>query len=130
MCTFEDFLCWYKNEDLVPTLETMQRMVDFYHNEAIHMLKLGCTLPNLAKFCFHKSATAKFHPLTEIDKNLLEKTREEMVGGPPIVFTRKTVVEETFTWDATNFCERFVGIDASFFSMCQATPAGLYMRWE
>ena len=25
MCTFEDFLRWYKNKDVVPTLEAMQR---------------------------------------------------------------------------------------------------------
>ena len=49
------------------------------------MLKLGCTLPNLANICLHKSTDAKFYPFTEGDKDLLEKIRD-VVGGPSIVF--------------------------------------------
>ena len=60
------------------------------------MLKLGCTLPNLANICLHKSTDAKFYPFTEGDKDLLEKIREDVVGGPSIVFTRKAVVDENF----------------------------------
>ena len=29
MCTFEDFLRWYNNKDVVPTLEAMQKLLDF-----------------------------------------------------------------------------------------------------
>ena len=96
MTTFKDFLRWYNNKDVVPTLEAMQKMIDFYHNKGIDMLKLGCPLPNLANICLHKSTRAKFYPFTETDKDLLEKIREDMVGGPSIVFTRRAVVDETF----------------------------------
>ena len=71
-------------------------MIEFYHNKGIDMLKLGCTLPILATFCLHKSTDSTFYPFTESDKDLLEKTREDMVGCPSIVFTRKAVVDETF----------------------------------
>ena len=54
MCTFKDFLRWYNNKDGVPTLEAMQKMLVFYHKKGIDMLKLGCTLPNLARICLHK----------------------------------------------------------------------------
>ena len=37
------------------------------------MLKLGCTLPNLANICLHKSTDAKFYPYTEEDKDPLKK---------------------------------------------------------
>ena len=56
-----------------------------------------------------------------------------MVGGPSIVITRKTVVDQTFVWDSTNWCNSIVGIDATHlypFSMCQAMPTGLYTGWE
>ena len=33
MCTFKDFLRWYNNKDVVPTLEAMQKMVAFYHKK-------------------------------------------------------------------------------------------------
>ena len=96
MQNFSDFLKWYNNKDVVPTLEAMQKMIDFYHNKRIDMLKLGCTLFNLANICLHKSTDSKFYPFTESDKDLLEKIREDMVGGPSIVFIRKAVVHETF----------------------------------
>ena len=51
MCIFKDFLRWYNNKDVVPTLEAMQKMLFFYHKKGIDMLKLGCTLPNLANIC-------------------------------------------------------------------------------
>ena len=56
-----------------------------------------------------------------------------MVGGPPIVLTRKAVVDETFIRKSSNLCKSIVGIDASQlypYSMCQPMPTGLYTRWE
>ena len=60
MCTFKDFFRWYNNKDVVPTLEAMQKMVDFQQNKRDDMLTLECTFPNLANTCVHKSTTAKF----------------------------------------------------------------------
>ena len=40
-CTFKNFLRWYNNKDVVPTLEAMQKMLAFYHKKGIDMLKLG-----------------------------------------------------------------------------------------
>ena len=85
---FSDFLKWYNNKDVVPTLEAMQKMIEFYHNKGIDMLKLGCTLPNLANICLHKSTDSKFYPFTESDKDLLEKIREDMVGGWKMEYTQ------------------------------------------
>ena len=108
-------------------------MIAFYHDKDIDMLKLGCTLPNLANICLHKSTDAKFYPFTEGDKDLLEKIGEDVVGGLSIVFTTRAVVDETFMRKSTNLCKSIVGIDASQlyrYSMCQPMPAGLYTRWD
>ena len=97
------------------------------------MLKLGCTLPNVANICLHKSTDAKFYPIREEDKDLLEKYQEDVVGGPSIVFTRKAVVGETFIRKSTNLCKSIVRIDASqlyLYWMCQPMPTGLYTRWH
>ena len=131
MKSFKDFLMWYNNKDVVPTLEAMQKMIDFYHQKEIDILKLGCTLPNLANICRHKSTDSKFYPFTESGKDILEIIREDMVGVPSIVFTRKAVVDETFIRKSTNLCQSIVGIDASQlcpYSMCQPMPTGLYTR--
>ena len=130
---FSVFLKWYNTKDVVPTIEAMQKKIEFYHNKGIAMLKLGCTLPNFANICLHKSTDSKIYPFTESDKDLLEKIREDMVGGPSIVFTRKAVVDKTFIRKSSNLCKSIVGIDASQlypYSMCQPMPAGLYTRWE
>ena len=92
------------------------------------MLKLGCRLPNLANICLYKSTSTKFYSFTETDEDLLQKIREDMVGGPSIVFTRKAVVDETFIRNSGNICKSIVGIDASQlypYSMCQPMPTGL-----
>ena len=98
------------------------------------MLKLGCALPNLTNICLHKSTNYKFYPFCENDKDLCEKIREDMTGGPSfIVLTREAVVDEAFSRNSSNFCKSVVGIDASQlypFSMCQEMPTGLYTRWE
>ena len=63
----------------------------------------------------------------------MEKIREGMVGGPSIVFTRKAVVDETFSRKSTNLCKSIVGIDASQlypYSMCQPMPTRLFTRWN
>ena len=128
MSSSKDFLRWYNNKDLVPTLEAMQKMIAFYHGKDIDMLKLGCTLPNLANIGLHKSIDAKIYPFTEGDKDLLEEIREDVVGGPSIVITRKAVVDETFIRKSTNICKSIVGIDASQpypYSMCKPMPTGL-----
>ena len=132
MSSFKDFLRWYNNKDVAPTLEAMEKMSVFYHDTDIDMLKLGCTLPNLANICLHKSTDAKFYPFTEGDKDLLEKIREDVVGGPYIVFTRRAVVG-TFIRKSTNICKSIVGTDASQlypYSMCQPMSTGLYTRWD
>ena len=35
-----DFRKWYNNRDVVPTLEVMQKMIEFYHNKRIDILNL------------------------------------------------------------------------------------------
>ena len=132
MSSFKDFLRWYNKKDVVPTLEAMQKKIAFCPGKDIDMLKLDCTLPNLANICLHKSTDANFYPFTKRDKDLLEKIRKDVVGGPSIFFTRKAVVDETFIRKSTNICKSKVGIDASHlypYSMCQPMPTGLYTRW-
>ena len=105
---FSDFLKWYNNKDVVPTLEAMQKMIEICHNKGIDMPKLGCTLPNLPSNCLHKSTDSKFYPFTESDKDLLAKIREDEVGVPSIFFTRKAVVDETFLHKSTTCADHLL----------------------
>ena len=69
------------------------------------MLKLGCTLPNLANICLQKSTGYKFYPFFLGDSDLLEKIWEDMTGGPSIVFTRKAVSNEKFIQKTNHLCK-------------------------
>ena len=97
------------------------------------MLKLVCTLPDLANICLHKSTEAKPYQFREGDEDLMEKNREVVFGGPSTVLTRKTVVDETFIRKCTNICKSIVGIDASQlypYCVCQPMLTGRYTRWD
>ena len=131
--SFKDFLRWYNNKDVVPALEGMQKMVEFYHNKGIYMLKFGCTLHNLANIRLHTSTSAKFCRSTESNEDLHSKVCADMGGGPSIVFTRKAVVGETHIRKSTNVCKSIVGKDALQLycnSMCQPMPTRLQIWYE
>ena len=135
MRSFKDFLRWYNNKDVVPTLEAMQKMIAFGHIKDIDMLKLGCTLPNLANNYLHKSTDAKTYHFTEGKNDLLAKNWnwKDFDGGLSFVFTRKAVVNETFIRKSTNICKSVDRVDASQlyrYSMCEPMPTGLYTLWD
>ena len=88
--TSKDLLHYYSNKDVVPTLEAMQNMLYFYHKKGTDILKLGCTLPNLAIIYLHKSTASKFYPFIKSNKDLLLKIREHMLGGPSIFFDKES----------------------------------------
>ena len=89
MITFKDFLRWYNNKNVLPTLKAIQKVIDFYRAMGTDMLKLGCTLPNFASvflFFLQKSTNHKFYPFFEGDKDVFEKIRKDVTDGPSIFF--------------------------------------------
>ena len=130
---FKRFFTLVQQQRRYPNTQSNAKRLAFYHKKENDMLKLGCTLPNLANICLHKSTRAKFYAFTETEKDLLQKIREDMVGGPSIVFTRTAVVDKTFIRNSESICKSIVGIDANQlypYTMCQPMPTGLYTRWE
>ena len=71
MLSFKDFIRWYNNKDVVPTLEATKKMIDFYYSKRIDMLNMDCTLPSLANICLHSSTNVKFYPFPPRYKDLL-----------------------------------------------------------
>ena len=73
MKVFKVFLKSYNKKYVDPTLEAMQKMIQFYHNKGIDMLKLGCTLPNLAKYVFTNLQITKFIHFAKVIKTCVKK---------------------------------------------------------
>ena len=92
METFQDFFEWYNNKDVVPTLEALQKMLQFYHQKGIDMLKLGFTLPNLANRILRSSIPLEFFPFNQKVESLVDYIPEWLTGGPAIIFKRYTRV--------------------------------------
>ena len=91
----------------------MQKTVEFYHSKGIDILKLECTLPNMANVGLHGCTKAKFYPLTKNDNDLPPKVQEDVVGGPSVVCTCKTLVPKINIHKSTEVYDSFTGIDAS-----------------
>ena len=130
MCTFKDFLRWYNNKDVVPTLGAMQKMVAFHHKKGIDMLKLGCTLPNLANICLHKSTSAKFYPFTETSCKRFEKIwLVDLLSSSHVKLLSMKLssgIQEIFV----NLLLAFMQVSCILILRTSPMPTGLYTRWE
>ena len=97
MKSFKDFLRWYNNKDVVPTLETMPKLIEFYHQKEIDMLKLGCTLPSLANSCQHKSTESNFTLLLEAIKTGWRRSVKISLVVPPLSLHAKPWLKKLLT---------------------------------
>ena len=97
------------------------------------MLRLGCSLLNLANICSQNSADAEFYSITEIDGDLLETIQKDVGGGLFTVFTPKGVVDQTNFQKCKNICKAIVGFNASQLYpslMCQSMPTCFYTHCD
>ena len=113
MSSFKDFLRWYNNKDLLATLEAMQKMIAFYHEKDKDMLKLGCTLPNMANICLHKSTDAKLYPFTGPDKDLLKKIEKMLLVVFLWFLHAKRLLMKVYSEISANISKSVAGIDAA-----------------
>ena len=108
--SFKDLLRWYNNKDDVPTLDAMQKTIVFYHDINIDMLKLGCTLPKLAKICLHKSTDAKLCQITEGDKDLLEKFEKMLLVADLSFLHAKQLLMEPLSESLQTYANILLGL--------------------
>ena len=73
MSTFKIFALVDRWKFVVPKLEAVQKMLDFYHKNRNDMLTLESTLPDLANCCSNKPTNAKSYASTGSDTEFLEK---------------------------------------------------------
>ena len=96
MTTLRDLLVWYNNLDTQPFLSALENQVRCFSKEFnLDMLKDGWTIPSLTMKYLFKSALANpnhkwlYFSLPEPKEATYHTLlREQMVGGPSIVFTR------------------------------------------
>ena len=133
--SFRDFLMWHNNEDVVSTLEAMQKMIEFYHQKEIAKLNMVCTLHNLAKTCLHKSTDSKFHPFTETTKTCWRRFVKAWFLVPPLSLHAKLWLTKLLSANQ-RICTSQLSAKTQAnsvripYSLCQPMPTGLYARWN
>ena len=101
--TFADFLKWYNDLDVTPMLQAIENMNDFYKNICIDFIHQAISLPGVAmRVCFNSitDSAAEFHLFNSKNKDIYHLFKENIVGGPSIIFNQyheagKTLFEIT-----------------------------------
>ena len=138
MSTFKDFLVWYNNLDVVPFLEAVEKMSQFWQERKIDMFKDGISVPGLTlKYLFsYLSPQTYFSLFDKANSDLYHLIRDNNTGGPSIIFHRyheagKTKIRETERGHAAKLCQKIVGHDANalyLWAVMQNMPTGSYTR--
>ena len=138
MSTFKDFLVWYNNLDVVPFLEAVEKMSQFWQERKIDMFKDGISVPGLTlKYLFsYLSPQTYFSLFDKANSDLYHLIRDNNTGGPSIIFHRyheagKTKIRETERGQAAKLCQKIVGYDANalyLWAVMQNMPTGSYTR--
>ena len=90
MKTLADFLEWYNNKDVVPFLEAIETQSRFYRERGIDMLKDGIGVPGLTlRYLFKNIPSDTYFTLfSKRSKDIHTLIRQQLVGGPSIIFNR------------------------------------------
>ena len=138
MKTFEDFLVWYNNLDVVPFVKAVEKMSQFWRERKIDMFKDGILVPGLTlKYLFsYLSPQTYFSLFDQANSDLYHLIKDNNTGGPSIVFHRyheagKTKIREAEKGQAAKLCEKIVGYDANalyLWVLTQNMPTGSYTR--
>ena len=138
MQTFEDFLVWYNNLDVVPFIEAVEKMSQFWRERKIDMFKDGISVPGLTlKYLFsYLSPQTYFSLFDQANSDLYHLIKDNNTGGPSIIFHRyheagKTKIREAEEGEAAKPCEKIVGYDANalyLWALMQNMPTRSYKR--
>lgn len=98
MKTFEDFLKWYNNLDVGPFVEAVENLQKYYFERHIDVFKKSISVPGVARrllFDTGRRAGASFALFDEANKDLYFTIKNNLVGGPSLIFHRYREAGET-----------------------------------
>ena len=135
MTPFRDFLEYYNNLDVGPFVQAVEKMQQFYFNHHINLFKVAVSVPGIAhRWLFQTAHEPKtsFSLIQPQDDDLYYIIKQNIVGGPSIIFTRDAKVGRTFIRNnPTCPCASIVGYDTNALYLdCidKAMPCGGYVH--
>ncbi|VDI57816.1 Hypothetical predicted protein [Mytilus galloprovincialis] len=135
MSTFRDFLVWYNNLDVGPFVQAVENLQKIYFERDIDLFKTSISVPGLARrmlFDTGRQAGASFALFDEANSDLYFTLKNNLIGGPSIIFNRHHEVGQTFIRsDFTRPCQKILGFDANalyLYCIDQEMPTGSFVR--
>ena len=133
MTTLRDFLVWYNNRDVTPFLDAIAKQAGFYKHQNIDMFKDGISVPGLSLLhLFHDLPNdTYFTVFNRTNSDLHELVKDNIVGGPAIIFHRYHEKDVTKIRGGGETCRSIVGYDANalyLWALMQDMPTGWYVR--
>ena len=133
MKTMRDFLVWYNNRDVIPFLQAIDKQFAFYQQHNIDMFKDGISVPGLSLLHLFNDLPndTYFTVFNRTNSDLHELVKDNIVGGPAIIFHRYHETDVTKIRGGGETCRSIVGYDANalyLWAIMQDMPTGWYTR--
>ena len=133
MKTMRDFLVWYNNRDVIPFLQAIDKQFAFYQQHNIDMFKDGISVPGLSLLHLFNDLPndTYFTVFNRTNSDLHELVKDNIVGGPAIIFHRYHEKNVTRIRGGSEPCRSIVGYDANalyLWAIMQDMPTGWYTR--
>ena len=133
MTTMRDYLIWYNNRDVEPFLEAIAKQATFYHDRHIDMFKDGISVPGLSLLYLFNGLPpdTNFVNFNRTNSDLHQLVKDNIVGGPAIIFHRYHEKDVTKIRGGNELCSAIVGYDANalyLWAIMQDMPTGWYTR--
>ena len=133
METLREYLIWYNNRDVTPFLDAIDKQAVFYKHQNIDMFKDGISVPGLSLLHLFNDLPndTYFTVFNRTNSDLHELVKDNIVGGPAIIFHRYHEKDVTKIRGGSELCRKIVGYDANalyLWAIMQDMPTGWYTR--
>ena len=133
MTKMRDYLIWYNNRDVTPFLDAIAKQFTFYCDRCIDMFKDGISVPGLSLLHLFNDLPndTYFTVFNRTNSDLHELVKDNIVGGPAIIFHRYHEKNVTRIRGGSEPCRSIVGYDANalyLWALMQDMPTGWYVR--
>ena len=133
METLREYLIWYNNRDVTPFLDAIAKQAGFYKHQNIDMFKDGISVPGLSLLHLFNDLPndTYFTVFNRTNSDLHELVKDNIVGGPAIIFHRYHEKGITKIRGGSELCRKIVGYDANalyLWALMQDMPTGWYVR--
>ena len=133
METLREYLIWCNNRDVTPFLDAIAKQAGFYKHQNIDMCKDGISVPGLSLLHLFNDLPndTYFVTFNRTNSDLHKIVKDNIVGGPAIIFHRYHEKNVTRIRGGSELCRKIEGYDANalyLWSIMQDMPTGWYTR--